>query len=114
MCSLDRENYTYTWPYSTVHISDEKKHFIDISYNVKFSPITSGLLVQPKSKQFEGVKNKSQGLFTVECLKEALPTVQQQCELFGLSFYGHNYIVTNPSLLDSWCKYTEGNLDKFL
>lgn len=47
-------------------------------------------------------------------VKEALPTVPQQCARFGPSADGHNYTLPSLTLLEAWHKYTRGNLDEFI
>lgn len=101
-------------PIALYRLALKSKCCIDISYNVKFGPMPPGLPTRSRGKTFEAVNNKAQGLFTTAFLKESLPTVSQQCERFGLSFDGRNYTATDPALLDTWCKYTGGNLDEFL
>lgn len=94
------------------------KCVLDVSYNVKYAPAPA--VPSPPSsrgtrgKSFEGVNNKAQGMFTVEFLKIALPTVVEQCEHFGLSFDGHTYKVSDPLKLETWREFTAANLDEFL
>lgn len=54
--------------------------YIDISYNTAWGPIPDGTPKGPRGKPFAAVNNYCQGLYTIEFLKVALPTVPEQCK----------------------------------
>jgi hypothetical protein len=92
---------------------DSKCH-IDISYNIGYAKVPDSV---PKgvyrNKPYSGVNNLCQGLYTVEFLKEALPTLPVQCEKFGLSVNNGVYTITNRPLFEQWRAFTGANPSEF-
>ena len=90
------------------------KCFIDMSYNVNFEKIPSGIPTGHRNKPYAAVNNLCQGLYTVEFLKLALPTLPLHCEKFGISLKNNGvYIVSNKKLLDQWRDFTGANPSEF-
>jgi hypothetical protein len=89
------------------------KCYIDISYNTAWGPIPDGTPTGPRGKPFAAVNNYCQGLYTVEFLKEALPTVPSQSERFGITLNNGVYSVSNKVLFDQWQKFTGTNPCEF-
>src|SRR5204862_452968 len=65
------------------------------------------------NKPFTGVNNLCQGLYTVEFLKEALPTLPIHCEKFGISLNNGVYSVSNRVLFEQWRAFTGANPSEF-
>lgn len=102
-------------PVESYRLITSSKCVIDVSYNVKYGPVPPLLPRNKRGRAFEAVNNKAQGLFTVEFLKAALPTVARQCRHFGLSYDGrHGYAVIDPRKFKAWSVYTGSNPDEFL
>lgn len=90
------------------------KCYINISYNIHFDKIPDGLLTKTRTKKFAGVNNCCQGLLTTKLLRLALPSVENQCEKFGISLVNKVYTITNNKLFEQWRKYTGSNPSEFL
>lgn len=90
------------------------KCHVDISYNVKYGPEPKGLPRAPRGKPFTAANSHAQGLFTVDFLKAALPTVARQFHRFGFSrSYDSVYTVTDPHLFEQWRHFTGANPSEF-
>lgn len=89
------------------------KCYIDISYNTAWGPTPDNTPKGPRGKPFAAVNNYCQGQYTVEFLKEALPTVPLQCERFGITLNNGVYSVTNVVLFDQWKRFTGTNPCEF-
>lgn len=87
--------------------------YIDISYNTAWGPIPKGTPRGPRGKPFAAVNNYCQGLYTVEFLRAALPTVRSQCESFGITLDNGVYTVTNRELFEQWRTFTGTNPCEF-
>lgn len=90
------------------------KCYIDISYNTAWGPVPDGVPSGPRGRPFAAVNNYCQGSYTTDFLKEALPTVQSQCNWFGISFDGDVYTVTNRKLFEQWRTFIQSNPCEFL
>ena len=90
------------------------KCYIDISYNIGYTAVPPSVPRRDRrNKPFNGVNNLCQGLYTVEFLKEALPTLPLHCERFGISLNNGVYSVTNRVLFDQWRAFTGANPSEF-
>lgn len=90
------------------------KCHVDISYNVKYGPVPRDLPSATRGKPFSAANNHAQGLFTVDFLKEALPTVSHQFRSFGFSRNRKGtYIVSDNSLFEQWRRFTGSNPSEF-
>lgn len=90
------------------------KCHIDISYNVKFGPVPVGLPASSRGKPFAAANNHAQGLFTVDFLNRAIPSVSQHFQKFGLSQTRDGvYIVASENLLEQWRRFTGANISEF-
>lgn len=89
------------------------KCYIDISYNVAYSKVPDNVPMAFRNKPYSGVNNLCQGLYTTEFLKEALPTLPNQCKKFGITLNGGMYTVTNRVLFDQWRAFTGSNPSEF-
>jgi hypothetical protein len=87
--------------------------YIDISYNTAWGPVPDGTPTGPRGKPFAAVNNYAQGLYTVEFLKAALPTVASQCKKFGIKLDRGVYSVSNKNLFEQWRTYTGTNPCEF-
>lgn len=86
---------------------------ICVSFNVAFTAPPPNLPIGQRGKPYAAVNNAAQGLFTVDFLKEALPTVPLHCSKFGITLNKGVYTVTDEELLNKWREYTSANLDEF-
>lgn len=89
------------------------KCYINISYNVAYDVVPDGIPPQPRGKPYSGVNNLCQGLYTVDFLREALPTVALNCKKFGISLNNRVYSVTNSKLFEQWKRFTGANPCEF-
>lgn len=92
------------------------KCYIDISYNTSYNPksIPKGLPSGLRGKPFTAVNGHAQGLYTVEFLREALPTVGRYFAKFGLTRNNTGvYTVSDPRLLEQWREFTGANTSEF-
>lgn len=89
--------------------------YLDVSYNVHFGPTpTSVTEIALRGKPYAGVNNLCQGLFTLEFLKIALPTVSRQCGKFGISLMNNRvYLITDSELFESWRRFSGANPSEF-
>ena len=87
---------------------------IDPSYQVKYGPLPAGLPEGPRGKPFQAVNNLAQGLFTVEFLRVALPTVPRHCAKFGIALQENGvYRVVDEELYNAWRAFTGANPSEF-
>lgn len=89
------------------------KCHLNISYNVGFGPLPYGLPKGPRGKPYAGVNNLAQGLYTVDFLNVALPTVPEQCSKFGIERTNKKYSIVDNVLYEMWREFTGSNLTEF-
>lgn len=92
------------------------KCYLDISYNTSYNPksIPKVLPTGLRGKPFTAVNGHAQGLYTVEFLREALPTVARYFMKFGLIRNNKGvYSVSDPRLLEQWRELTGANTSEF-
>lgn len=89
------------------------KCHLSVAYNVAFTHQPPNLPKGLRGKPYPAVNNVAQGLFTVDFLKAALPTVPVHCSTFGISLNRGIYTVTDRDLLNKWRDFTSANLDEF-
>lgn len=92
------------------------KCHVDVSYNVKYGKEPEGVPGPAigRDKGFAAANNHAQGLFTVEFLNVAIPTVPRHCQRFGFT-RGRDgvYTITDNNLFEEWRRFTGSNPSEF-